>query len=144
MSVGSSRRVAASAGAVLGVALVATGCTPASNLAVSMSDGVLLIATCDGVDSSEVGAWVREPGDESRTIWVAEGAHAFAAGDVFLYGVAPSGMDDDIPAEPLPSRERIGVHAKGEPRSLSGAFDIEDLGDGKWHAADGSTPGGCL
>ncbi len=100
---------------------------------------MLVIATCESVDASEVGAWVREPGEEDRVAWVAQGSHAFAAGDVFSFGAAPKGMDDDVPAGALPKHGRIGVYAKGEPHSLGGAFDIEDLADGKWHAADGST-----
>ncbi len=123
---------------VVGVACVVAGCTPASNLAVKIDDGTLLIATCDKVDATEVGAWVSEPGEDTQTVWVAEGTHAFASGDVFAYGTAPKGMEDDTPAQPLPSRGRVGVHVLGESWSLRGAFDIQVLDDGDWHAADGS------
>lgn len=131
-------RLVSVATVLIGAAVVLVGCTPASNLAVRLEGGVLSIATCDAVDAEDVGVWSKEGGDDFQTMWSASGSHSFQAGDVLQYGEAPPGMVDDIDPRPLPEDGRLGVHVVGEPGSLNGAFDVVDLADGKWHAADGS------
>jgi len=127
---------------VLSLCALLVGCSPVGDLwAATDENGKVTFVVCEEVTASEIRIGIS--GDDDLA-WVTTGSHEFAARDSFAYGQDPSGLNTTDGPIAVDLNDTLVVSVKSESSaeddagSIRGVFELDQLRDDSWIAADGA------